>query len=354
MVKRVQVVVIGGGASGVCVAYELQKLGFKPLILEQGKTAGWSWFNMPKSISLLSPWKRNHMNGTKLTFSSIHKMHSCQEYGEYLCKYVQDNSLNVQTNTKVHSLNKGTNEEFEIDVGTTTINSDYVINATGYFFNPVSPDYADGTGEIDNLHVQKFVSAEWLKETYPQAKKVLVIGGRISSGQTATELHQSGFFDVSISSRTPIRFAQSPAAQKLAFWVYYIWEDIIAKFRPHSLEDTNPPMEGGETKDLIESGAIKVFPDIEKFVGKDVHFIDQQKSDFDLIIFATGFAPELSHIDLTDDKELIKKSSNFESKTHKNLFFLGIDNQVNFRSRYLRGIREDARALAKLIYERAH
>lgn len=352
MIKKERIVIIGGGASGVCVAYELQKLGFKPIILEQGNTAGWSWFNMPKSISLLSPWKRNHMNGTKLTFSSIHKMHSCQEYGEYLCEYVQNNSLNIQTNTKVHSLKKDVNGEFEIDTGVTTISAEYVINATGYFFNPVSPVYAGGTGEIDNLHAQKFVSAEWLKETYPQAKKVLVIGGRISSGQTATELHQSGIFDVAISSRTPIKFAQSPLAQKIAFWVYYLWEDIVAKFKPHALEDTNPPMEGGETKQLIESGAISVFPDIEKIVGRDVYFVDKQKSEFDLIIFATGFAPVLSHIDEGDCKQLLKKGSGFESNIYQNLFFLGIDNQVNFRSRYLRGIREDASVLAKLIYER--
>lgn len=352
MIRKERIVIIGGGASGVCVAYELQKLGLKPLILEQGNSAGWSWFNMPRSISLLSPWKRNYMNGTKLTFSTIHKMHSCKEYGQYLCDYVDDNSLEVLSHTKVKSVKKDTDGVFEVNTGSNIIKSDIVINATGYFFNPVFPEYKNGTGEIPSLHVQEFVSAQWIKEKYPKVKKVLVVGGRISSGQTATELQQSSFFDVAISSRTPIKFAQSPTAQKLAFWVYYLWEDLVAKFRPHVLKDTKPPMEGGETKKLINSGVIKVFPDIECFDGRNVRFVDQQQSNFDLIIFATGFAPELSHIDVGDCKQLLKKGSGFESNRYQNLFFLGIDHQVNFRSRYLRGIREDAIVLAKLIYER--
>lgn len=352
MKNSTKVIIIGAGASGLCAAYELKELGISCTLLEQGSQAGWSWVNMPKSISLLSPWKRNHINGTKPNIRNLHKMHSCEEYGEYLKSYAASNSLNVITESKVESISKNSEGQFIINTPHSEFKCDVLINATGYFFNPIKPEFSKNADDIDDLHVQQFVSASWLKKKYPNARKVLIIGGRISAGQTATELQQSGQFDVSISSRTPIQFAQPPYAQKIAFWFYYIWEDILAKIKPHALENTNPPMEAGETKKLIEQGQIKIYPNVKKIIKKSIQFVDDQQTDFDLIIYATGFAPEVQHLKSVDSNNLLKQGSSFESNKYKNLFFLGLDNQVNFRSRYLRGIREDAKKLARLVSER--
>ena len=62
----------------------------------------------------------------------------------------------------------------------------------------------------------------------------------------------------------------------------------------------------------------------------------------DLIILATGYTPP----------EFSLSANGFESSKFKNYFILGRGAQQSFRSRFLRGIREDAKLLASMIKEK--
>ena len=71
---------------------------------------------------------------------------------------------------------------------------------------------------------------------------------------------------------------------------------------------------------------------------------------FDLVLFATGWKCNLTHLPselLNDDGRPILDE--FQSVSWPGFFFLGIDNQVSYRSRFIRGIRSDANVLARTI-----
>ncbi len=350
------VVIVGAGAAGLAVAAELVETcnPHNLIVLEQGDAAGWSWHNMPRSISLISPWKVNALNRTRVAFRDMHKQHSCNEYAAYLEDYAKRFDIPIRYDAKVVDVQKQAGQLVTVLSNGESVTSRAVVNASGYFFNPFVPDIRGAnTTKMALMHVQQFKSAEELSE---DIKRVLVVGSRISAGQTVTELALADF-DVTVSSRGPIVFARPPWLQKLAFWVYFRIEDLVAKLPQKRQVDTYPGMESGQTKMLIDTGVIKRAGPLRELLPRAVKFLNGTQQEYDLIIFATGFRAMLSHVDeLIDIEHLVASPDDvlddFEHKDVKGLYFLGLDRQRNFRSRYLRGIREDAALLARRIAAR--
>ncbi len=85
---------------------------------------------------------------------------------------------------------------------------------------------------------------------------------------------------------------------------------------------------------------------------KQVNFVDGRKGRFAIIVYVMGYPPSLSfiagivHILRTDRNPGAQASSGINV-----LYFIGLDNLRNFLSRYLRGIRDDAKRLASRIKE---
>ena len=150
-------------------------------------------------------------------------------------------------------------------------------------------------------------------------------------------------------------FAKPPWLLKLAFWLYYRWEDAVAAANPLSLEDTSTPMEGGREKHLLVSGKVEQVPNIKQFHSDEIEFVDNTRRRFDLVIYSTGFRPALDHLhDLVTHTPIdgMPATDHMQSSDAPGLYFMGLDKQRTFRSRYLRGIREDAVVLAEQICAR--
>jgi putative flavoprotein involved in K+ transport len=116
-------------------------------------------------------------------------------------------------------------------------------------------------------------------------------------------------------------------------------------------------MPGGRARQLIRSGQVKTFPDIARFENRRLVFIDDRALEPDAVLYATGFRPSLAHLrslDLALDERTGQPAlRGFESADRPGLFFLGLDRLRNFRSRFIRGIREDAPLLADELATRA-
>mgnify|MGYP000005824842 FL=1 len=335
-----ELLIIGAGAAGLASAYYAKnKIDY--IVIEKGESAGTSWLNMPENIYLLSPWYVNRLPGSKLDKFKIFKQHGCREFGKYLNEYVDQHGLNVQFNKEVEKVTESSFGYSILLKDETQISCKYLINATGYFHNPIVPKNNDLKG-IPFIHVQQFQSAEKLSKRFDyQYNNVLVVGSRISGGQTATELSKHGF-QVTVSARTPVTFAQEPWLQKLVYLPYYVYEKLLSKVKPKFLEDTSPPMEAGETKKLVEQRKIKLQPAIKSCEGHKVEFTNGSSDNFDLIIYCTGFGYV--------DEHLKALSSTSENNTGaQTLFFMGKDLEYTARSRYLRGIREDAKKVINMI-----
>lgn len=348
------VIVIGGGPAGLALSHSLALHGVDPLVLECGDAAGWSWANMPRNISLLSPWKVNHLPGTKANLANLHYMHGCQEFAAYLQEYARQHRLRLQTGTRVESVARD-GDGFSLQTNHGSLRARAVVNATGYFTKPKWPTYQGmKASNIRQLHVHDFKSAAETHAELGLAKpRVLVVGRRISAGQTLAELHDAGLgFDVVLSRRGPVSFAPPPWLLKLSFWLFYRWEDAQVRKDPYGLDDTFPPMEGGREKQLLISGKVSQAPDIARLHADEVEFVDSSRQRFDLIIYTTGFLPALDHLEgvaAADPDTGLPSMDEMQSTDAPGLYFMGLDKQRSFRSRYLRGIREDAPLLAEQV-----
>ena len=341
-----QVVIIGAGPAGLSAAYALHQRNIRPLILESGDHPGWSWQHMPRKITLLSPWKVNSLPGTRVRSSEKHKLHPCREYVQYLTDYAETNRFNLRTSAKVNGIEKDCSG-FVIRGDNFQVRSTSVVSATGYFWNPNLPAF-DGAeaSEIHQTHVASYDCADTLKSQLGNdSPRVLVVGRRISAGQTIEDLAESGC-TAAISCRGPISFAWPPWLLRIAFHVYYAYEDWRVRRNPFFEEDSYPPMEGGESRRLIRTGLVKVLPDIRRFHQNSIEFVDGRREHFDAVVYATGFNPVLISL---NGQTSLGKITRLESTRSPGMFFIGLDGLRTFRSRYIRGIREDADFLAEQI-----
>ena len=281
---------------------------------------------------------------------------AARDFAAYLRAYAGERHLQTQLGTTVTRVTALADGGFTVVTDRGPIACDVVVNATGYFACKYVPDYELAPGcRIPRVHSSEYIDADAaLRLAGVERPRVLIVGKRISAGQIIEELYDAGC-SVTVSHRTPIAFTPSLAVTMLGFPFYYAYEDARIRREPFFLADSNPPIEGGRIKRLLTSGRVATHPDIARIGESDVTFTDGTTARFDLIVFCTGYRPALAHLsDLVtlDARTGLPPLRGFESAERPGLFFLGTDRLRSFRSRYLRGIREDAVALADALARR--
>ena len=352
-IPRFTCTIIGAGPAGLSLGYELKKRGVHFMILEQGREVGYSWINMPKTTEMITPWRLNSLPGSNVRWSKAYKRTSREEYAQYLRKYAEDHSLPVRLRTKVQSITYTHSDQFSLLTKAGTIKCDFVVNASGYFFNPFRPTYEGSKySEIKQIHSGQYINPQTVRDKIQSnVGRLLIVGKRVSAGHLMVELHNAGF-EVVLSSRGPVMFRPHPVIARPKELVYFHYEDFRVSRDPMLKMDSFPPMEGGRERKLIRSRLVDLRPDIRRFHKNSVVFTDGKAEEFDLVISATGFRPALGHLEgliSRDDETGRPPLRDMESTEVPGLFFLGLDNQRNFRSRILRGIREDADYVAGQI-----
>lgn len=350
----VQVAIIGGGPAGLSLAYECQRRGIDALVLEFGPTPGDSWQRMPTGLKLLSPWYQNVLFGQSWNIADLFRLVPAREFAAYLRDQSARLRLPVRCGVHVRSLQlEGT--QWLINAST-PCRARFVVNATGYYSAPHVPSLPG----LETLGVPCLHFAEYRDPTTlpgpipPHGARILILGKRISAGQAALELAEAGHH-VTLACRSPLTFARPPWLQTLVFPFYFPVEDWLVRRHPFWLEDSYPPMEGGRVRSLIRAGRIFIRPAVTAFQPRTAVFADGSTAPVDLVLYATGFRPALDHLASLNLKMShlgYPPTRHFESIHCPGLFFLGYDRVRTFRSRYLRGLREDAAILADLLQAR--
>lgn len=345
------VIILGAGPAGLAAAYELLRRGVEPLILERGPVAGASFSAFPKNI-FFGPWLNNLLPGSSIDWSWLLRRSTQPAYSKYLREYARSNRLPLKTGIEVNGVEHD-GRLFQLATSAGTFSSHLLVNATGYFSQPFTPPFPGlEKTSIPWMHVSQYREPRDIVERLGRrAGRILVVGKRLSAGETFVELHKAGF-QVALSFRGKLRFGPSQAQEALFSPVEWMLERVAValRLRKHSY----PRLAGGESQRLINSGQVITFPNIQSFEGHQVVFEDGRKERFDLVIFATGYRPALTHL-----KPILGETSgepalkNMESVRCPGLFFLGVDQQRTYRSRFLRGIVEDSRLLAELVARRA-
>ena len=341
---EIPLVIIGGGPAGLSLGYELTQLGHIPnldfVILEKGEDVGETWKQVPQSTRLLTPWGMNYLMND-MGDHSYQDLVGQGDFAKYLQQMAEKYELSVQVKTEVISVSKTkTGHRFQVHTSNQDYQAERVVVATGYFSNPQTPKFHDFHKlNIPTLHWAKYLDSNHVKELTKNKERprALVVGKGLSAGQVLYDLCESGF-DLAVSVRGPIKFGldtDSSSYAAILLSTYQVEKLVLSSWFSGFWPSIHPGMEGGKVKKLFDDGRVLVLPNIVKAINENtVLFENGKEVQFDIIIFATGFAPQLSFLDRLGSPQTPR------------LYFLGFDGQYNSVSRFLRGIRQDAKKLA--------
>lgn len=172
----------------------------------------------------------------------------------------------------------------------------------------------------------------------------------MSAGQTILALAERGI-ECALCVRSPIRFRKHGPTAWLREMAYFFWEELEATCKPGLHRNSYPTMEGGRNRRLVETGSVPVYPAIQEVADGLLHFADGASSQAAAVILATGYRPSLGvhGFDAPRGADGLPETTGFEVTSMPGVFLLGFDNLYDHRSRYLRGIRADAKRLARRL-----
>ncbi len=350
MTKHVPILILGAGPAGLTLSRELTRQGRTCLVLEKGSRAGESFAHYPRHI-WFGPWLNNMLPGTPVPWTWWPRRATQPDYAAYLEGYAVQHALPIRFGVKVQQVSHD-GHRFLVATSEGDFSCSVLVNATGYFSQPYLPEIP-GLHEsgIPVMHSRDYrESADLRRLLGGRRGKVLVVGQGLSAGEAMCELVRDGY-QVGLSHRGKLTIGPSVVVETLLSPLTWVREQLAVHYGWRL--NSSPPMAGGRSRELLSSGAVPTYPPMTRAVDGEIVFQDGRRDRFDAVLFCTGYNYAAGHLSglLGAGGPVLKDG--VESATVPGLFFLGLDQQRSFRSRFLRGLREDAEHLAARLLQLA-
>jgi putative flavoprotein involved in K+ transport len=266
----------------------------------------------------------------------------------YLKAYAAAFDLPVRLNSPVTRLSQ-TDEGFKIHTQREVFNVRQVVVAAGPFQVPFLPSAAQ---RLDSSVTQPH-SAEYRNPQALPAGPVLVVGGGNSGFQIAEELATAGRqVDLSIATKMPI-LPQRLAGKDLFWWLTRLGLlRVTVDSRLGRRMSSRDFIIGGSRRRLQAAG-VRFRPGVAGADGRTVRFADGTSLDVEVVIWATGYCPDYSWIDIpgvTRDGKVVHRRGDTDVP---GLYFLGLSWQHTRGSALLGFVHADAAYLAGRITSHA-
>lgn len=337
MSKTYDVVVIGGGQSGLAVGYFLRRTGLNYLILDAQKEPGGAWQHGWDSLRLFSPAEHSSLPGWLMP-KDVSEYPSKDHVINYLKQYEDRYKLNIKRPIDVLSIEKK-DDTFQIKTENEVIYSKAIVSATGTWNKPFIPKYQG----YENYSGLKLHSAHYQNPDNLDGKKVLIIGGGNSGAQVLAEvskvaettwvtLNEPVFLPDDVDGRYLFEFATRQYKAKLEG----------KKIEPvGSLGDVvmvEPVKEARDRNVLISKRPF------DAFYENGIIWQDGTKEQFDAVIWCTGFKSSLDHLTnlgVTKDGKI--KTALTKAVDIKGLWLVGYGSWTGYASATLIGVGRTAR-----------
>lgn len=337
------VLIIGGGQSGLALGYYLRRSGLSYKILDSQRSPGGSWQNYWSSLRLFSPAQWSSLPGTLMSGGPDYYP-TRNETITYLQEYEQKYKLPVERPVEVKKVEQQSNGLFLLKTTKGQWQTRAVVSATGSFKKPYIPPIPGmGSFKGNILHSADYREADQFSE-----KKVAIIGEGNSGAQILAEV--SKFADTYwITTKAP-RFLPDEVDGRMLFDTatqIYKAKEEGRSFTPPSLGDIVmvPPV-----KEARERNVLKWYPPIDHFTEGSIILNDEREIRVEAVIFCTGFRPALDHLKPLGVVENGKvRTEGTRAKEMEGVWLVGYGSWTGFASATLIGVGRSARQTSQEI-----
>jgi putative flavoprotein involved in K+ transport len=337
---NVEVAVIGGGQAGLAMGYCLRQRGCRFVTLERDASIAPAWRERWDSLSLFTPRRYSALPG--LRFPGDPGGYATRdEVTAYLERYVHEFELPLELNSDVRRLYRE-GDHFVLAVDERRITADQVVVATGPFQTPFVPNVAE------SLDVSQMHSTGYRRPSDVPAGTVLVAGGGNTGFQLAKELSATHKVVLAVGSK------QTPLPQRIAGGDLFWWLtrthllSITVESRLGSKLQHRDTLIGSSPRELRRRYGVQVKPRVIDGSGRTVRFEDWSDLEVDSVVWATGYRPDFSWIDLP----IIENGRPRHQRGVTDipgLYFLGLTWQWTRGSALIGWVKDDAEFIAERI-----
>jgi cation diffusion facilitator CzcD-associated flavoprotein CzcO len=315
--RNLDAVIVGAGPAGLACAATMRAAGLNVTVFEKADSVGSVWRRHYDRLHLHTDRGHSGLPGMAMP-RSFPLYPSRVQMVEYLESYAARLDVVPVFNTAVTSIRRD-GPLWCADTAKGTITVPVVVVATGIADAPYRPSWPGA-----ELYQGSVVhSSDYRNSTPYLGKRVLVVGFGNSGGEIALDLANAGI-DVTLAVRSPVQilprdllglpiltwavFYQHLPARLVDFINAPILRLAVGSFEKLGLrraakgprqmieEDGRVPLIDVGTLDKIRDGSIRICGGIDRLTRDGVVCADATARQFDAIILATGFRPDLRQL----------------------------------------------------------
>ena len=312
MSENLKIAIIGAGPSGITALKNLATNGFNVTCFEMNDQIGGNWVYQDKT-GHSSVFKTTHIISSK-KFSEYTDFPMPEDYPDYpsgsellayFNSYVNkfDLKKHIRFNTKVIKAIP-LDKKWKLFFEDSSEDFDHLIVANGHHWSPRIPTF-EGNFSGELMHSHQFKNNEYFKD-----KSVLVVGGGNSACDIAVEVSRVAK-KTSISMRRGYHFIPKfmMGIPSDAYYAKTLWipqrirlflqklalKIVQGSYKNYGLQKPDHDIlqshatVNSELLYFIKHGKITPQKNISCFSGNTVEFIDNNKEEFDIVLFATGY-----------------------------------------------------------------
>ena len=325
------------------MGYYLAQQGRRFVVLERSDSVASAWRERWESLTLFTPRRYSALPG--LPFPGDPDGYPTRdEVIEYLERYAKTFELPIEFNSNVRRLARE-DGRFVLEVDGRTITVDQVVVATGPFQTPFIPKLAEDLApDVWQAH-----STGYQRPSDVPEGTVLVVGGGNTGFQIAKELSSTHKVILSVGTR------QKPLPQRVAGRDLFWWltktgliHKTVDSRLGQRLKDRDTLI-GSSPRKLKRRYGVELKPRAIAASGRTVRFEDGGEVEVDAVIWATGYRPDYSWIDLPIFDENGRLRHRRGVTDVPGLYFLGITWQWTRGSALIGWVNDDAEFIAQEI-----
>ncbi len=183
-----EVVIVGGGQSGLSVAYHLKQRGIDHLVIEKHEPVHTWRTQRWDSFCLVTPNWQCALPGWPYRGSDPHGFMVKSEILDYLAGFVRHVGAPTRSGATVQRVVPRAQGGFDVATSVGGFSADQVVVASGGYHQPIIPRLAERLpADVLQLHSEQYRNPQALPPG-----RVLVVGNGQSGSQIADDLHRAG------------------------------------------------------------------------------------------------------------------------------------------------------------------